>query len=777
MKKYLFNGIAALAMGLAITSCTKEFNYEEQQEQQALNNAEQTLGFHIPEGQDWVMSSQATANITVKGLNDNNCTLYVFSNDPMVDGFGTVLASAKVSGSNNVISNFRYPSDLESVYVGLRQSNGNTTYKFAAIENGVIIAEYDFSNVAASRTRSITVNGDTYDVFPAPTSDDLKAAFPTTIPDGAEEVSDLETLYKGKVAANGNTMWDLYAIYLNQIGKDYNLKVTKPGTVEVGNCQNGASNLYNVFVYVDGDVTIKRPQNAFYRLFILKGNVTLDSNFGEMAGLISIAEGATLNDPRNHIAANDGIKVYNRGTYNVTNTNDYWNGSANVKFDIGNNATFYNEGSFSVENGKMSYSPGSGQTSYFINMGDDATISAGGMILNSNCHFLNTGTVDIEGETFVTQSGIYWVNNGHYTTGSMIFSAKNATFYNYCQLIVKGNAHMYDGEFNLMTNSYTEAATADFDNFIVNMGSNSGFNVKGNTDWAAQGDGTYQGFRSTNASNENMYVRLGGTTTVAGHLHSLEITGNITYAINNLVDLGANNSGVKPTHVFNEGTTEAKFSELTPTVSATDCGANWGDTVIIDTIPVNPQIWTYAFEDNTLKGDYDMNDVVLKVSEDPNDDTKLIVRLVAAGCEFDNNVYLNDEEILWTNASGVQTSEVHEAFGVGKGVMVNTGNRATTANIVTTTINKPANFDFQTANFSVVPSGGESKGQHIRIATSGYPCGIVVPIDWAYPTERTNICTAYEEEGHSFGEWATTADHSVAKDWYNHPTGSVMANN
>ena len=55
MRKYIFNGFAALTMGLAMSSCMKEFSFEEQEQQASLDNAQQTLGFYIPANQDWVM--------------------------------------------------------------------------------------------------------------------------------------------------------------------------------------------------------------------------------------------------------------------------------------------------------------------------------------------------------------------------------------------------------------------------------------------------------------------------------------------------------------------------------------------------------------------------------------------------------------------------------------------------------------------------------------------------------------------------------------------------
>ena len=781
MRKSLSNVVTLLTTGLAMVSCIEKYSYEQEREEQALNNAEQTLGFAIPEGQDWVMTSKATATISIKGLNDNNCTLYVFSNSPQTEGYGSALATSEVTSATTVINDILYPSHLEGVTLGLKQSNGNMTFKYVDIVDGQINATYDFSDASKARTRSITVNGDNYEAFNFPSNDELKAAFPTAIPANADEVADLETLYKGTTVQTQygqTTMGDLYAIYANKIVEGYNLKITKKGngTVELGGSyQNSGwdsaagkeiARPYNVYVNVDGDLTIRRNGATHFNLYILKGNVTLESNYGEQAGSISVAAGATLNDQRNSVAANQGVKIYNRGTINATNSE---------KYDIGNFCTVYNEGKFNISS-KMSYSPGDANTSYFINYGDDAELSAASMTLNSSCHFYNSGKVNITDDTFVTQSGIYWINNGHYTTGTMTFSAKNATFYNYCQLLILGNAHMYDGEFNLMNDSYTETNTADFDNFIVNMGGNAGFNVKNGSNWGAQGDGTFQGFR---ASGVNNYVRLGGNTTVARHQYSLQTTGNITIAVNNIIDLGAGNSGVQPTVQFNEGKKEIAFSKLNATSDENSCGATWSSSTTVVTPPVTSQVWTYAFEDNTIYGDYDMNDVVLKVSEDPNNENQLIVKLVAAGCEFDNELYYDETPIMFKNKrDGGETNEVHAAFGVAKGTLVNTGEaRSTSADIVETTITKPAGFSFQNAKFNIVPQGGNDKGNHIGIATSGAPCGIMIPTDWQYPEERERITKAYATSTHEFKTWATSADHSEAKDWYSFPSGKVMTKN
>ena len=562
------------------------------------------------------------------------------------------------------------------------------------------------STTAGTRgmTRTITVNWDAYDKFPS--ASDVAAYFPTTIPEDADEVSQLETLYKGTTVkdqwGNDQTLWGIYQIYQIKIAEGYNLKITQAGTTELGGSYQNAGwdnaqgkNVaypYNVYVDVDGDVTLKRNGATHFNLYILRGNVTLESNYGEQAGLISVAAGATLNDQRNSIAANQGVKIFNKGTVNATNTE---------KYDIGNFCTVYNEGKFNVT-GALTYSPGDANTSYFMNLGDDAELTAPSMTLNSAGNFFNSGKAVIAGETNVTQKDIYWVNAGHYTTGTMIFSAKNVTFYNYCQLLVTGNAHMYDGEFNLMNNSYTEAATAEFDNFIVNMDSNSGINIIGATDWKAQGDGTYQGFSAVDGASGS-YVRLGGKATIASHKKTLSISDGITYYIEEIEikkgdkvvteqELKDNSDGDYPVLDFN-GT---QAGSLTVTPNTNSCGATW--TVGGGVKPTTESIRVIAEDLNAKESksfgeegsDFDFNDVVFDVywthiqGNDDKSTQEVKIKLMACGAEFSIYIGSDDDDI-----------EIHDKFAKandGRGI---TGR--------TYTINTQGNRDYNCPEITLLP--------------------------------------------------------------------------
>lgn len=521
---------------------------------------------------------------------------------------------------------------------------------------------WGFSDDVATKgvTRTITVNDDAYDKFPS--ADDVAAYFPTAIPENADEVSQLETLYKGtkvQTQYGETTLWDIYAIYVNKIVEGYNLKITQTGITELGgNYQNASwdsekgmtmAHPYNVYVNVDGDVTIRRVGATHFNLYILKGNVTLESNYGEQAGIISVAAGATLNDLRNSIAANQGIKLFNRGTVNATNTE---------KYDIGNFSKVYNEGKFNVS-GSLTYSPGDANDSYFMNLGDDAELTAPAMTLNSTGNFFNSGKVTISGETKVTQARLYWVNAGYYKTGTMTFSAKNTTFYNYCQLIVTGNAHMYDGEFNLMTNSYTEAGSAALDNFIVNMDSNTGMNIKGDVRMIAQGDGTYQGFRTSGSSD---YLLIGGKVTVDAHYHTFSISSGITYSIKaiEIIKDGAvvtddylHEIGDGAYPVLDLNGTECPFGKLSVTPNTNSCGATWVRNEKMNLRIIGEDLSA------TSRSDFDFNDIVIDLKYD---DTNAVVLLQAAGGTLKLR-FGNGDDKVW---------EVHELFGVDTKVMVNT---------------------------------------------------------------------------------------------------------
>ena len=795
---YLMKGMAVLAMGLVAASCNKmEFSGQPGvSDEETLANAELVLGINIDPNQDWNMTQQATASVDVNMGNGKAYSVAIYSNNPILDGQGVVMAEGKVSDGGHFSTNFTCPKGSTEFYIGLTDAKNYTIYKPAKLEDGVLKVAFGTTANNAPR-RSYQVGNDVYDVFTFPTKEELKDAFPTSIPTDAEEIADLTN--SGKYNTQYYEYNNLYWIYLRN-GADFNYKVTKTGEVEIGGTWNNTSaGAYNVYVSVNGNVTLKRNGTELMNLYILSGNVTIDSNFGECGGIISVAEGATLIDARDHIAHNKGITVYNHGTFNATN----W------RYDIGNNAKIYNEAAFTSTNA-LSYSAGSSNTSYFYNIGEDAVLTAPSMTFNSTCHFISEGNVNIAGETNVTQKDITWVNNGKYTTGIMKFSAHNATFYNYCQLYVTDICLFMDGSFNMMDNSYAEMGTALVNNFHVVMGNNSGLNIKNGTSFGRQGNGIDQGFFAKD-DEAVAYVRLGGVTRVPFHNSpsALQISGahltfcyetmnfynNYSWNIwtNNYESASYWDQGDADKIAYektqgrtwkNNGAIEASVTDADfAPIKEGECSATWeeGGTEKEKVYP----IYSYAFED-TRKGDYDMNDVVLKVQRNSEDSTKVDIKLVAAGATLDLviRLYEYDESASdkygqnYITLSYNNETEIHKMWGIDAGTMVNTGAGANKAAFVVQQVDY-ADYDPSKLRLAIY---SESQGE-MRLAGSGQaPFGVVIPADWQWPKERVRITSAYnqknaadqteDDKDQSFETFAS--EMGKAELWYNYPTGSVM---
>ena len=818
MKKFLWNGMAALALVLMTASCSDNDFYSASSSRE---NAEKVFGVDIDPTHDWNMVQNVYADIRVNMGTGETYTYTIYSNDPITESKRIYLKKGTISDGGAFSTNVSCSSDKTQLYVGLTNAKKYTVFKLADIVNGKISVTFGVNGSSArSFTRAIaTSNGDVYDKFPS--ASDVAAYFPTAIPADAKTDAELEAEWKGKnaVDANGNEiiaswggtiqMWDLYAIYLNMVGTVINnIKVTTPGEYSVGhNWANPADRVYNVYIAVGegNSLTLKRNGAEHVNFYILSGTITIDSSFGECGGIISVAAGATVNDQRTHIAHNDGVKVFNKGTYNATNTTTYWNGSENTSaFDIGNFCTFYNEGKFTCSSG-LTYSPGDANDSYFMNLGDGAELNAPSMTLNSTGNFFNSGKVNIQGETAVTQARLYWVNDGSYTTGSMKFSAKNSTFYNYCQLKVDDTVNFLDGEFNLMDGSYVEIKQGLFNNFIVNMHNNSSIFIKEGSKWGRQGDGTYQGFRTTN-DTDVAYVKIGGTSYIPVQQEgALRFSGaKLTFACQEMkfyenyddINLSSNYSDINysgetnqgllfikqdPRITYNPGNAQiATYAELDIVAPQEGACSATPEENGEDDPEESSQVYTYAFED-TYMGDYDMNDCVLQVWED---DEYVHVKLCCTGAAADLKVYLDDQELF----GGL---EVHAALGGTKGKFINTGVVSTNSGskedskfeiqdaVVEDLLksNLSQDFNIAAADFWIKgPSGEIHVGDRTHNAAAwnssfqpkweqgNAPYAVVIPGEWAWPMEWTPVIDAYEE----FRGFAADKDTNIT--WYKNPT-------
>jgi hypothetical protein len=360
----------------------------------------------------------------------------------------------------------------------------------------------------------------------------------------------------------------------------------------------------------------------------------------------------------------------------------------------------------------------------------------------------------------------------------------------------------------MMDNSYAEMETALVNNFHVVMGNNSGLNIKNGTGFGRQGNDINQGFFAKD-DNAVAYVRLGGVTKVPFHNTpcALQVSGahltfcyetmnfynNYSWNIwtNNFEGASYWDQGDAATIATqksygrtwqNNGAIEAAVSDANfAPIKDGECSATWEEHG--KEKEKEYPIYSYAFED-THMGDYDMNDVVLKVQEN-EDGEHIDIKLVAAGATLDLNIRLYDYDESGENGYGENyttlsyngETEIHKMWGVDAGTMVNTGAGAT-ANPIMIQIAKTG-YDPSKLRLAIYSA---SQGE-MRLAGSGQaPYGVVIPADWAWPKERVRITTAYNQENasdqdeankdQSFKKFATEV--GKAELWYNYPTSSVM---
>lgn len=156
-------------------------------------------------------------------------------------------------------------------------------------------------------------------------------------------------------------------------------------------------------------------------------------------------------------------------------------------------------------------------------------------------------------------------------------------------------------------------------------------------------------------------------------------------------------------------------------------------------------IFTYVFEDiTTTTGDYDFNDVVLKVTAVNNGQVTIALAAAGATKELSAGYKVNGRDnILW--------SSVHEALGVSAGTIVNPG-PSTLADMPKQTIKNITSLGdiafyiqwMNNPNLRVYISQDDPEFQ-----LGGVPFALCIPTDWAYPAERQMINEKYE----GFGAW------------------------
>lgn len=178
-----------------------------------------------------------------------------------------------------------------------------------------------------------------------------------------------------------------------------------------------------------------------------------------------------------------------------------------------------------------------------------------------------------------------------------------------------------------------------------------------------------------------------------------------------------------------------------------------GIDILDETIEVFYTVYTMCYEDRE-KGDYDMNDVVIKAMRLSSN--QVLYSIEACGAH---------DELFIHNINGNtinSNTEIHALFGVKTETFVNTIEGGVRKGPIQEIVTVDDNFSF--ANPECLPYiENRTMGNFVFISKTGEdPHAIVIPHDYKYPTEKTKISDAHEQ----FLEWACDKNSASSKGWY-----------
>ncbi|MBR0036327.1 MAG: DUF4842 domain-containing protein [Bacteroidales bacterium] len=162
--------------------------------------------------------------------------------------------------------------------------------------------------------------------------------------------------------------------------------------------------------------------------------------------------------------------------------------------------------------------------------------------------------------------------------------------------------------------------------------------------------------------------------------------------------------------------------------------------------------YTFCYED-TRKGDYDLNDVVIRAKRI----SATQIEYAVLACGASDELYIYNVEGKTIN----KKTEVHELFGVYDRSFINTQRNRKKFDYVLDTIDVPWNYTILSNPPAVY---NKTKNILISLSLEGQdPHAVMIPIEFEWPLERVCVKDAYA----NFITWAKELN--IYEDWYNEP--------
>ena len=790
MKKvYLMKGIAVMALGLTIASCSKDVfdpNALQAQNEEAFNNNFQKSVLNnqeIDENQTWSTATTLSVQVTVDLDYGEEYTVYFYTTPPLMGNNEAYIGVGKVKSGETTTVVITKPTDAVELYAALYDKDSHAICKSFAFtgDNSQVKFSNKENGSTSNAPRRATSSGNRWSVTPQNMPN--LSAYTTG------------TLYEMEEAFNTNG-----STVVNQAdGSEKHLKITGSYSGSIARIQSYA----NQSVYVTGTWTVPENQSCTGGSAIVVGN----------GGKIVIPNGHKLSTNANNNAGTTGmVYVLPGGSIEGPGELQFSNGTETFSYNAGsitvgkiniNGGTLYNAGTIGNPTNTQTALEGPSTGSLLVNLGHAyfTQVSGAGMAIHNACNIYVTGDLALGNSSKM--------DNGSYIQcGTLHLNGSN----NGNIVLYMGNAAYMNCRGDISVNNFGVWGPISNNGGAIN---NAIFKIGGCSycNYTSSSDASYYMVDNVELIIPDPFFDEGVknfyTSGVAGQLN----TGHADYYnallfygwFNGQGCQGINSDNYKWVQIQEQGHSiseppywvvdvpgwqghvlkdDASFymvdesratciygtsPSYTVTVDATDnCGVNINKGS--DPTP-SPNFVYYAFEDLGTTDDFDFNDVVLRVSA-RNAEGKCSVDLMAAGGTMSTIVTYNGRQI---------GTEVHSAFETdSEKIMVNTdASDGVSKDFVNlSTIQVDADADLTNLPLGITCQSGSSVINVTRTAVSQNsgraPLVIVVSGNsagkWFWPKERVNISTAYTQ----FGAWG--ADVSSYPKWYlNYANGKVYS--
>lgn len=564
LTKTLFLGVIGV---LGFTGCSNNNDVYDPAESAKENNP---FDFTVSDSFDWNTLQKVDVTVVTDGKFTDKYGIEVYDADPLASSNANLLASGTATSSGSFTAKVEVGKAQTYIYALETTPEGARLVRCVEISNST--ATVDFSaKAAATRAMNTPANNITWPSAPA--SSDYK----TTVPDGTSSFS----TYKddkdntGGVYTVDNTITSINA------GKAQDLVLYITGNNVSLNYNNAA----------DG-ATGRRT------IYILPGaKLKLNYSTDFVGTTIYVAEGGTLEGSQIS-ASKKGSKIYNAGTINVT-----------AFLEANNDGLIYNQGTIESSKRVSVENP----NSMIVN---DGTITAETIETAGSGSFGNSGKVTVTDNTYLSSNNNTWVNDGQWTTQTFKYNGGSNNVINSCKLIVKGGMTMDlgSGDHGFINNagsSVTVGGDLNMNNCSLTLLNNSIFKVTGSTTIRGGGNGYGVKINGTGADKALLLFH-----SLTFGWQSTALMGNLTVAYTSLETVNS-----QWQFYYTQEPTVNMTNDITN--AGVHIPANGNCSEGYDPIVTPPDIkdgyslgisHIYAMEDNWPDyGDYDLNDVVVKV--------------------------------------------------------------------------------------------------------------------------------------------------------------------